>query len=98
MAAGAAGSLAGVLMGYLWDKYHSGDFFAAPLIGILSPSPFYGLVYPRLLEKSAGLSDKLCVPSLSRFSCKREPVLFLEHLIHCTPRLRLFTMPTDFDE
>jgi FHS family L-fucose permease-like MFS transporter len=53
MAVGAAGSIAGVLMGYLWDKYHSvGISFAAPLIGFIAIT-IYGLIYPRLLEKSA---------------------------------------------
>lgn len=53
MAVGAAGSIAGVLMGYLWDKYHSvGISFAAPLIGFIAIT-IYGLAYPKLLEKSA---------------------------------------------
>lgn len=52
MAVGAAGSLAGVLMGYLWDKYHSvGISFTAPLIGFIAIT-IYGLAYPRLLESS----------------------------------------------
>ena len=53
MAVGAAGSIAGVLMGYLWDKYHSvGISFTAPLIGFIAIT-IYGLAYPKLLEKSA---------------------------------------------
>ena len=53
MAVGAAGSIAGVLMGHLWDKYHSvGISFAAPLIGVIAIT-IYGLAYPKLLEKSA---------------------------------------------
>jgi FHS family L-fucose permease-like MFS transporter len=52
MAVGAAGSIAGVLMGYLWDRYHSvGISFAAPLIGFIAIT-IYGLAYPKLLEKS----------------------------------------------
>ena len=52
MAVGAAGSIAGVLMGYLWDRYHSvGISFAAPLIGFVAIT-IYGLAYPKLLEKS----------------------------------------------
>ena len=53
MAVGAAGSIAGVLMGYLWDRYHSvGISFAAPLIGFIAIT-LYGLAYPLLLEKSS---------------------------------------------
>lgn len=52
MAVGAAGSITAVLMGWLWDKYHSvGLSFALPLIGFIATT-IYGLVYPRLLEKS----------------------------------------------
>jgi FHS family L-fucose permease-like MFS transporter len=53
IAVGAAGSISAVLMGWLWDRYHSvGISFTLPLIGFLATT-FYGLVYPRLLEKSA---------------------------------------------
>ncbi len=53
MAVGAAGSISAVLMGFLWDRYHSvGISFALPLIGFVATT-IYGLVYPRLLEKSA---------------------------------------------
>ncbi len=52
MAVGAAGSIAAVLMGWLWDRYHSvGISFTLPLIGFIATT-IYGLVYPRLLEKS----------------------------------------------
>jgi len=52
MAVGAAGSVSAVLMGWLWDRYHSvGISFALPLIGFVATT-IYGLVYPRLLEKS----------------------------------------------
>lgn len=52
MAVGAAGSISAVLMGYLWDKYHSvGISFALPLVGFIATT-IYGLAYPRLLEKS----------------------------------------------
>lgn len=52
IAVGAAGSITAVLMGYLWDRYHSvGLSFALPLIGFIATT-IYGLVYPRLLEKS----------------------------------------------
>jgi FHS family L-fucose permease-like MFS transporter len=53
IAVGAAGSIAAVLMGYLWDRYHSvGISFALPLIGFIATT-LYGLAYPRLLEKSS---------------------------------------------
>jgi MFS transporter, FHS family, L-fucose permease len=53
MAVGAAGSISAVLMGWLWDRYHSvGISFTLPLIGFVAAA-IYGLVYPRLLEKSA---------------------------------------------
>jgi MFS transporter, FHS family, L-fucose permease len=53
MAVGAAGSISAVLMGWLWDRYHSvGISFTLPLIGFIATT-IYGLVYPRLLEKSA---------------------------------------------
>lgn len=52
MAVGAAGSISAVLMGWLWDHYHSvGISFALPLIGFIATT-IYGLAYPRLLEKS----------------------------------------------
>jgi FHS family L-fucose permease-like MFS transporter len=53
IAVGAAGSISAVLMGWLWDRYHSvGISFTLPLIGFLATT-IYGLVYPHLLEKSA---------------------------------------------
>jgi MFS transporter, FHS family, L-fucose permease len=53
MAVGAAGSISAVLMGWLWDRYHSVELsFALPLIGFIATT-IYGLMYPRLLEKSA---------------------------------------------
>ena len=53
MAVGAAGSISAVLMGWLWDRYHSvGISFTLPLIGFIATT-IYGLIYPRLLEKSA---------------------------------------------
>ena len=53
MAVGAAGSISAVAMGWLWDRYHSvGISFTLPLIGFVATT-IYGLVYPRLLEKSA---------------------------------------------
>ena len=53
IAVGAAGSIAAVLMGWLWDRYHSvGISFTLPLIGFIATT-IYGLAYPRLLEKSA---------------------------------------------
>jgi MFS transporter, FHS family, L-fucose permease len=52
MAVGAAGSISAVLMGWLWDRYHSvGISFTLPLIGFIATT-LYGLVYPRLLKKS----------------------------------------------
>jgi len=52
MAVGAAGSISAVLMGWLWDRYHSvGISFTLPLIGFIATT-IYGLAYPRLLEKS----------------------------------------------
>ena len=53
MAVGLAGSISAVLMGWLWDTYHSvGISFALPLIGFIATT-IYGLAYPRLLEKSS---------------------------------------------
>ncbi|MGD0139934.1 MAG: MFS transporter [Tepidisphaeraceae bacterium] len=53
MAVGAAGSISAVLMGWLWDRYHSvGISFTLPLIGFIATT-IYGLAYPWLLEKSA---------------------------------------------
>jgi FHS family L-fucose permease-like MFS transporter len=53
MAVGAAGSISAVLMGWLWDHYHSiGISFTLPLIGFIATT-IYGLAYPRLLEKSS---------------------------------------------
>jgi hypothetical protein len=52
MAVGAAGSIAAVAMGWIWDRYHSvGLSFTLPLVGFIATT-FYGLAYPRLLEKS----------------------------------------------
>jgi FHS family L-fucose permease-like MFS transporter len=52
MAVGAAGSISAVLMGWLWDRYHSvGISFTLPLIGFIATT-IYGLAYPRLLAKS----------------------------------------------
>ena len=59
MAVGAAGSISAVLMGWLWDTYHSvGLSFTLPLIGFIATT-LYGLVYPRLLEKSASAASEL---------------------------------------
>jgi FHS family L-fucose permease-like MFS transporter len=53
IAVGAAGSISALLMGFLWDQYHSvGLSFTLPLIGFVATT-IYGLVYPRLLERSA---------------------------------------------
>jgi FHS family L-fucose permease-like MFS transporter len=53
IAVGAAGSIAAVLMGWLWDRYHSvGVSFTLPLLGFLAVA-IYGFAYPRLLEKSS---------------------------------------------
>ena len=53
MAVGAAGSISAVLMGKLWDHYHSVMIsFALPLIGFIATT-IYGFAYPRLLEKSS---------------------------------------------
>ena len=53
MAVGAAGSVSAVLMGWLWDRYHSvGISFALPLLGFIATT-LYGLTYPRLLERSS---------------------------------------------
>jgi FHS family L-fucose permease-like MFS transporter len=46
------GAIAGPLMGWLADTYHSMSIcFILPLIGFIAPT-IYGFVYPRLLEKS----------------------------------------------
>ena len=53
MAVGLAGSISAVLMGWLWDSFHSVAIsFALPLIGFIATT-IYGFAYPRLLEKSA---------------------------------------------
>jgi len=53
IAVGAAGSISAVLMGWLWEHFHSvGVAFTLPLIGFVATT-IYGLVYPRLLEKSS---------------------------------------------
>lgn len=53
MAVGAAGSITAVLMGKLWDHFHSvGISFALPLLGFIATA-IYGLVYPRLLAQSS---------------------------------------------
>lgn len=53
IAVGAAGSISAVLMGWLWDTYHSVAIsFTLPLIGFIATT-IYGLAYPKLLEKSA---------------------------------------------
>jgi FHS family L-fucose permease-like MFS transporter len=53
MAVGAAGSISAVLMGWLWDRYHSvGISFTLPLIGFVATT-IYGFAYPRLLARSA---------------------------------------------
>lgn len=53
IAVGAAGSIAAVLIGWLWDRYHSvGISFAVPLVCFLA-TIVYGLAYPRLLERSS---------------------------------------------
>lgn len=53
MAVGAAGSISAVLMGWLWDRYHSvGISFTLPLIGFIATT-IYGFAYPKLLEKSS---------------------------------------------
>ena len=52
IAVGAAGSIAAILMGYLWETYHSVALsFSIPLIGFIATAA-YGLVYPRLLKMS----------------------------------------------
>jgi FHS family L-fucose permease-like MFS transporter len=52
MAVGVAGSISGVLMGWLWDHYHSVAIaFALPLLGFIATT-IYGLAYPKLLAKS----------------------------------------------
>jgi FHS family L-fucose permease-like MFS transporter len=53
IAVGAAGSIAAVLMGWLWDRYHSvGISFTLPLLGFVATT-IYGFAYPALLKKSA---------------------------------------------
>jgi FHS family L-fucose permease-like MFS transporter len=53
MAVGAAGSISAVMMGWLWDSFHSvGISFTLPLIGFIATT-IYGLAYPRLLNQSA---------------------------------------------
>ncbi len=47
------GAIAPPLMGWLADTYHSMAIcFILPLIGFIAPA-IYGMIYPRLLEKSA---------------------------------------------
>ena len=53
IAVGAAGSIAAVLMGWLWDRYHSvGVSLALPLVCFIATA-IYGLAYPSLLKKSS---------------------------------------------
>ncbi|HVS53193.1 MAG TPA: MFS transporter [Opitutaceae bacterium] len=53
IAVGAAGSIAAVLMGWLWDRYHSvGVSFTLPLLCFVATA-IYGFAYPALLKKSA---------------------------------------------
>ena len=50
------GAIAPPLMGWLADTYHNMAIcFVLPLIGFIAPT-IYGLVYPRLLEKSVRLA------------------------------------------
>jgi MFS transporter, FHS family, L-fucose permease len=69
MAVGAAGSISAVLMGWLWDHYHSVMIsFALPLLGFIATT-IYGFVYPQLLEKSgiaAGTDYEARTANLSR--------------------------------
>lgn len=59
IAVGAAGSIAAVLIGWLWDEYHSvGISFAVPLVCFIATT-IYGLAYPRLLERSAKISSPI---------------------------------------
>jgi FHS family L-fucose permease-like MFS transporter len=52
IAVGAAGSISAVLIGWLWDTYHSVAIsFALPLIGFIATT-IYGFAYPALLDKS----------------------------------------------
>src|SRR3974377_1356469 len=52
VAVGAAGSIAAILMGYLWDTYHSVALsFSIPLIGFIATAA-YGFLYPCLLGLS----------------------------------------------
>ncbi len=52
IAVGAAGSISAVLMGWLWDRFHSvGISFALPLVCFIATT-IYGFAYPKLLEKS----------------------------------------------
>ncbi|MGA9209398.1 MAG: hypothetical protein WB347_16450, partial [Terriglobales bacterium] len=56
IAVGAAGSIAAILMGYLWESYHSVALsFSIPLIGFVATAA-YGLVYPQLLAMSGRVS------------------------------------------
>lgn len=65
IAVGAAGSIAAVLIGWLWDEYHSvGISFAVPLLCFVATA-IYGLAYPRLLERSAQASTSM-VPENSK--------------------------------
>ncbi len=53
IAVGAAGSIAAVLMGWLWDRFHSvGISYSLPFVCFIATT-IYGLAYPRLLAKSA---------------------------------------------
>lgn len=56
IAVGAAGSIAAVLMGWLWDRYHSvGISFTLPLLCFIATT-IYGFAYPSLLKKSAAVT------------------------------------------
>lgn len=61
IAVGAAGSISAVLMGWLWDTYHSvGISFSLPLIGFIATT-IYGLAYPKLLEKSVQVAAQVAI-------------------------------------
>ena len=63
------GAIAAPLMGFLADTYHNMALcFALPLIGFLAAT-LYGLIYPRLLEKSLRQNQAQASPSAESRVC-----------------------------
>jgi FHS family L-fucose permease-like MFS transporter len=72
IAVGAAGSIAAVGMGYLWDTYHSVALsFSIPLIGFIATA-LYGFLYPLLLALSTLVNSPAMAESRALEAAKSE--------------------------